>query len=253
MANQLKLGTQKTNISQGYIAYYPCLQANTDTTLVDRSGQGRTGSVGTLTTGEVWANANWATTLASANKHLSISAADFLSGWTFSPSDRQSLFFAFRTKMTLPGSTLALVGNVGATPGFKGQVTTGGKMSWNYYDGTTTVSGTQGSGSISGATEYSIAMFIDGINMQAMWWQDGVRQLSTWTNLATLTATVSGNAGPFLFGASLAGDTGIAAQFRGIHLIKAPQSYGAFAYYDELALRLHRAPFTPISADEWLY
>lgn len=246
MANAVILGSQRLDISDGYVGYYPCLQENTDTTLADRSGQSNTGTLGTLSTAEAWANANCATTLASANKHITIANADIAEKWTLA-SD--TVFLHFMGYATLPVSTLAWVGNTASTAGFKMSLTSGGAPSINYYGGTS-VFGSAGATTLSGATWYHISIFIDGVGKTSNFWINGTKQLSSDTDI-TNASGIAGSATAFIFGASLAGDSGIASRFANIHMLVRPSSLGRYAYAEELHGRLYRSPFTPVSKSEW--
>lgn len=247
MANSVILGVQRNDISAGYVGYYPCLQASSDTTLTDRSGQGNTGTLGTLSTAEAWANANCASTLASANKHLTISQADIAEKWT-SASD--TVFLHFRGYATLPVSTLAWVGNTaGPAGGFKMNLTSAGVPTINYYGGAS-VFGANGATTLSGATWYSISIFIDGLGGVSNFWVNGTKQLTTDTNISNATGIANG-ATDMIFGASVIGDAGIASRFANIHMLVRPTRLGRYAYADELARRLWQSPFTPVSVSEW--
>lgn len=254
----MRIGTLRTPTpSAGYVAYYPCLQPNTDTSLKDRGGQGNDGTFNSLTTGEAWTASNCLSNPTTASHHVTLAKAALAAKWRWNASVRDSLFVAFKCKITLPGSNNPFMGNANSTSegGLKFNVDNAGKLQFAFYDkvtGTSQFSAQSGAIDASWASNYhSVAMHLDGPNNSFTAYADGVA-LSGLTSIALSSVTVlepqSTTFDWTVNGASqLSQVTGTAMAMYGFHMLAVPYASGSIAKPDHLAMRLHRNPLALIS------
>lgn len=263
MSRVIKLGQVRTSdISAGYIAFYPCFQANTDTSLTDRSGQGNTGTFNSLTTGEAWTASNCLSNPTTASHHVTLAkTAITTKGWQWNASRKDTLLISFKCKITLPAANNPFMGNANSTSegGLKFLVDNTAKLQFAFYDKVNTASQFSSQSSAidaSWASNYhTVCLFMDGPNNTYTVYVDGLAilgpvSLSSVTVLepqsSTFDWTVNG-------ASQLSQVTGTAMAMFGFHMIAAPQSYGAIVRPDNLAMRLHRNPVLPITKTEWPY
>lgn len=258
MGRPLRLGQVKTpTASSGYVAFYPCFQANTDTSLTDRSGQGNTGAFNSLTTGEAWTASNCLSNPTTASHHVTLAKSALSAKWRWNASVRDSLFISFKCKVTLPGSNNPFMGNANGTSegGLKFLVDASAKLQFAFYDkvNAASVFSSQSSAiDASWASNYhSVALHLDGPNNTFTAYADGVPltglasiALSSVTVLEPQTATFDWTVN----GASqLSQVTGTAMAMFAFHMLAIPNSYGSIARPDHLAMRLHRSPLVLVS------
>lgn len=261
MSRVVKLGqVRSNNISQGYIAFWPCFQANTDTSVTDRSGQGVNGSFNSLTTGEAWTTANRLSNPTTSSHNVSLAkAAITAKGWQWNANRKDSLFMSVRARLTLPGGATPWMGNAnGASEGgLKFNVDNNGKWQHGFYDKVNSTSQFSALTTVDaswGSADHTIGLFLDGPNNTYTRYVDGVLldgpiALASVAVLEPQSSTFDWN-----FGCSQTGQAAnVASKFYGFHLITAPQSYGAIVRPDNLAMRLHRNPVLPINTSEWPY
>lgn len=239
-------------MSTGYVAFYPCFQAASDTSLTDRSGQGVTGAFNSLPAGTAWATANRLTQPSTASQKVTIAKASLSSRWTWNTTQRDSLLLHFRGRVTPAAANF--MGNANGTSegGFKFVTTAGGNWAVNFYDNvnSTTVFGSSTTVDAAwNANDHSITLYMDGPNNSYTRYVDGVLIDGPLT-LATVPV-LSPGASTFDFcigGAQLAASS-TAFQMYGFHLLSLPNA--SCAQPDRLALRLHRMPVVPVSVLEW--
>lgn len=264
MSRVIRTGQIKTpTASAGYIAYYPCLQAATDTSLIDRSGQGNHGSFNSLTTGEAWVASNCLSNPTTASHHVTLAktalqySSATLKGWQWNATRRDSLFIAFRAKITLPAANNPFMGNANGTGegGIKFNVDNAAKLQFAFYDkinGTSQFSAQSAAIDASWAANYhSVALHLDGPNNAFTAYADGV-PLSGLQSIALASVTVlEPQTSTFdwtVNGASQVSQvTGTAMAMQAFHMLSVPQASGSIARPDHLAMRLHRSPFLLVS------
>lgn len=264
MGRAIRLGSIKSpKVCAGYVAFYPCLQANTDTSLKDRSGVGNDGTFNSLTTGEAWTASNCLSNPTTASHHVTLAKAALSAKWNWNASRKDSLFISFKCKVTLPGSNNPFMGNANGTSegGLKFLVDASAKLQFAFYDkvNAASVFSSQSSAiDASWASNYhSVALHLDGPNNTFTAYADGVAL----TGLAAISlATVpvlepqSSTFDWTVNGASqLSQVTGTAMAMQAFHMLAVPQSCGSIARPDHLAMRLHRSPFVLVSKDEVNY
>lgn len=254
MSDLVHIGQAKTPaVSAGYIAFYPCFQATSDTQLTDRSGKGNHGTINSLTTSEAWSTtANRASNPTTANHHFTLAKSAF-SVWKWNATRKDSLFISLRMKPTLPGSATPFMGNCNSATegGLKFNVDNTGKWQQGFYDKVNSASQFSALSTVDaswGSNDRTIALHLDGPNNTFTRYVDGVVlegpvALSSVTVLEPQSSTFD-----WTFGASqLSQVTGVAMGMYGVHILAIPQASGSIAKPDHLAMRLHRAPLLLVS------
>lgn len=266
MGNSIVLGVAKpqslanSGISDGYIANFPCLQAASDASLVDRSGRGVVGTFSAgLTPSEAWTTlANSLSTRETTTPDdVTVALADFDYSWAAA----DSLVIAARVNMAAPSATRTLFGNgfhSTNAPGFRLIIkTTGVVAPWIYQGGGDKFLSDSTMALADGAWHSFMFAWFDH-NFAAgtakyMVWVDGVRGYATETATTGLTTMVPID--PFRIGGNKTGASAYqssAAAFQGIHLLRSASSkYWTYETLDSIALRLHRSPITPLTAAEF--
>lgn len=244
--------------SAGYLGYWPCLQANTDTTVKDRSGKGNDLVFNSLTTGEAWTTASRLSKPTTASHAASLAKATLAAGWKWNASRRDSLLISLRAKITLTGGSQNWMGNANSATegGMKWLVSAAGAWQVAFYDqpAAGSVFGTSIVVDASwGSNDHTCALLLDGPNNTYSMYVDGalVAGPSTLSGVTNL----DGSAGTFDFGfgTNQVAGTGTAMSMLAMHMLAAPMSTGSPRKPDELARRLHRSPFLPVSKSEWPY
>lgn len=263
--NTSKLGlTVAPDISDRYVAFYPCFQASPDslTTVIDRSGKGNHALAGGSGIGaSAWSNANCFTcaTPASTGAYLQKAASE---SWVWSPSRRDSVVFSTRiyTPNTVASDTIFRTGTAASTGGWWLETNSTGftgsapGVRAKFYD---TVGGTLdpvGYAALAANTWTTVGLLIDGPGNQAYLFVNGVlAPVSTSVNPRPLTdistMTVQAAAVDQWIGAGPSGASDV-KRFRGLHFAIVPESAGAIANPQALMRRLHTAPFTALSRSE---
>lgn len=249
-------GPARTNdITTGYIFFFPCFQANTDTSVTDRSGQGNNGAFNSLTTGEAWTNANRLSNPTTSSHNVSVPKAALSAKWFWNANRRDSLWINFRMRPTLPGSATPFMGNANGTGegGIKNNVDNTGKWQIGFYDkilaasqfsSLTTVDASWGS------NDHTIALYLDGPNNTFTRYVDGVlldgpTAFSGITTLEPQSSTFDWNLGCSQTGQA----ANVACQFFGMHMLAMPRA--SHPNPNGLAMRLHRSPVSPLTLAEW--
>lgn len=245
--------------SPAYIAHYPCWQATTDTTLKDKSGNGRDATFGAgLTAGEAWGTANKFSGVDVATEDFArLAQASF--PYDYSAGD--SLIIAARINMAAPSASRTLFANGynnGTAQGFRLYAKNTGVLAPMLYQ-------TGGDKFLSDTTPV-IADGADHTMMFAwfshdpvagtakyMAWIDGVRAYSGETAATGLTTiapvmglNISGN------NTGAAAYQGTAAHMDNIHILRtAAVKVWSYETLDKVATRLHRSIAVPLNALEF--
>lgn len=259
MSRSIILGQTRTaTLAQGYIGFWPCMQANTDTAVKDRSGKGNDLAFNALTTGEAWATANRLSKPVTASHHPTLPKAALAAAWRWDATRRDSLLIACRMKITLTGASQYPMGNANSISegGLKWIITSGGAWQCGFYDKVAAASQFSSSAAVDaswGSNDHSLLIMMDGPNNSFSRYVDGALiegpiTLSSVTTLGPQATTYD-----LVFGGNQLGNTGVACSMFAMHMLAAPQSAGSPRKPDELARRLHRSPLTLVSAAEWPY
>lgn len=267
MGQIVKLGNIAPTISTRYVAFYPCFQATSDALLKDRSGKGNdgvfTGTWFSAPAANAWPNANQFTSSTSSAVGANIPKAAAAS-WTWNPTTKDSLVWS--AKVTTPNSVLAgsetifRTGTGSASGGWfietDSDAASGSLpgVRVKFYD---TVAGARngvGWCSLPANIEATITFILDGPGNQAYLFINGLlAAVSSSTNPAPLTVgdtyTVQAAAAEPYLGGTTIGCTDV-KKFRGVHYAIIPASAGAIPDPSALAMRLHRSPYTALSASE---
>lgn len=245
--------------SPAYIAHFPCWQAASDTSLKDKSGNGRDASFGAgLTSGEAWGTANKFTGVDAATEdYAKLAQADFL--YDFSVGD--SFVIAARITMATPAASRTLFANGynnSSAQGFRLYIKSTGVLAPLIYQ--------QGGDKFLSDTAPVLADGADHTMMFAwfshnigagtakyMVWVDGARGYSTetgTTGLTQITPSIGLNISGNMTGASA--HQGSAARMDNIHILRTPVTkLWTYESLDKVAMRLHRSISVPLNAIEF--
>lgn len=252
MGNRNSIGQVTTPApSAAYLAFYPCLQASTDTTVQDRSGKGNHATLGALTLGEAWGVSNYLSSLDSSDK-AARAAVGMFSGWTSS----RSLLVSVRATVTKEGAQATLWGNGAgglAHSGLALRVAASGALSfWGYKsDNTSASTGTTTETPFATAAEHDIGVAYDGAAKTVVIYIDGVRStnystpsdVSAWIDLCDDNLI-----DPMFLGGRVSADT-VAGKYQYWHFLSRA---GALpSNIDEIMVRLRQNPATPLSEYEF--
>lgn len=257
MGRSVILGQTRTaTTSAGYIGHWPCFQATTDTTVLDRSGKGNALSLNSLAAATAWATANRLAKPVTANQHPTLPKATLGAAWQWNATRRDSLLIAGRIRLTLTGGSQNWLGNCNSTTegGIKFLVSAGGAWQIGFYDKVAAASQFSASTVVDaswGSNDHSFALLLDGPNNTFSRYVDGALiegpvALSSVTTLEPQAATFD-----WVFGGNQPGATGTACTMFALHMLAAAQSAGSPRKPDELARRLHRSPLALVTAAEW--
>lgn len=264
MANSVVVGTAKPQslvnggISDAYMAYFPCLQATSDASLLDRSGRGVVGTFAAgLTTSEAWTTlANYLSTLETTTPDdVSIPLAAMTYDWNAG----ETFVLGCRVLAAAPAATRSLFGNgynSTSAQGFRIIIkATGVVAPWVYQaGGDKFLSDSTGALADGTAHSYMFAWFDHNVGAgtaKYMQWIDGARAYATETSttgLSTMTPVDGFRIGGNKTGASAF--QSMAAAFRGIHLLRSTAAW-TYETLDNIALRLHRSPLVPLTSSEF--
>lgn len=235
MSNPAIIGMQSLESpAPGYLAWFPGLQANTDTQVTDRSGKGnhltKTASAtwnNNATTG-IWETANYFNSQESATAYWTELANAVFAAWDYSAGD--SLLLAWRGLIVTPAATSRFLGNTaGAAIGLCARIYTSRVVDFQLaYGATPTVltlpaaGGTATQWGAASPSEAHYAIAIDGEAKKFYAFKDGVVD----ANVNGLTIGDGTTAydfraptAPFRFGGA-ASSSGISASFRDFHVIR---------------------------------
>lgn len=266
MGQIIKLGNLVQTISSRYVGFYPCFQAAPDSLVmvIDRSGKGNHAiAAGSGIGASAWSNANQFTSSISASTGANIPKAA-AAGWNWNPTTKDSLVWS--AKVTTPntvaagGETIYRTGTSNATGGwfietdsdaFTGAIP---GVRVKFYDTTAGVRVPMGFASLPANTETTVTLIVDGPGNQFYLFINGLlAAVSTGTNPASLTVgdtyTVQAAAAEPYIGGTTLGCIDV-KKFRGLHYAIIPMAAGAIPDPAALAMRLHRHPYTALSASE---
>lgn len=244
-----------SNEARGYMAFYPCFQANTDTSLEDRSTQNNDGSFNSLAAGTAWAVANRLSQPTTASQKVTI-AKSVLSNWRWNENRKDSLLIHFRGKVTPAAANFLGNANSASEGGFKFTTTAGGNWQIAFYD---KVNGTSLFGTSTlvdaswNANDHSITLHIDGPNNSYTRYVDGAVFDGPFTMATVPILEPQSSTFDLVIGGSQLAAAGAAIAIYGFHLLYAPEDYGSCVDPNKLALRLHRNPLVAVQRDEWPY
>lgn len=148
--------------SDGYIAFFPCNQANPDTTTNDTSGKGNNATHGASLI-VPWVNAGYLTTATGTSTRANM-ANNAMDVWDYSAGD--SLLVHFRIKVgSIPGATTPIMGNgLDSTVNFGIQfrIQSTGTVQVGYYNssGSTVFAGS--TSVLSTTVFHTISLAVDG-------------------------------------------------------------------------------------------
>lgn len=186
MSRVVKTGQIKSVApSSAYVAYYPCLQSSSDTTLIDRSGNNNHGSKSSVATWDtnastgVWKNANAASSFESAGGAACLELANStLRSFDYAAGD--TLIFSVRVKGTAPAASYRALGNTNhstANPGFALRFYTGGQVDLLLASSVSTLTLPAAGGSagvVLNGVEHTLTVVVDGTNKKFWLYVDGV-------------------------------------------------------------------------------
>lgn len=177
----MRLGPSKKTQATGVIGWYPCAQANTDTAVYDRSGQGNDLAKGGALTWDtnastgVWETANRARTRY-ANAGATISSL-YLTNAQFAEYDSaslDSLVIAWVGSIATPAAAVPIFGNTYmTTAGIRIRVTAAQKLQVSAHNGTSGSTLTS-SFDVGGGTQRHHLVAIDGQTGTATYYRNGV-------------------------------------------------------------------------------
>jgi hypothetical protein len=262
MSRRVRIGQVVTpEVTPGVIAFFPATQATTSTNVLDASGLGRHGVFGSgLSAAEaatvVGALTTNATTLQDDVLFPSVAAFDY----SYDAGD--SLLFSCRLKMSAPAANESIFSQAWGTsaPGWDFTIKTATNvLSPRLYHagGTKFLSDT--SIAVVDAAEHTLTYVWFNHDVAAgtadyMAWLDGERAYST-NVTATSCPTTAVPVEIMRIGGKKTGASAYdsaAAQFRAIHFYRCANSVSLnLTMLDDLAMRLHRTPFLPLSPSEW--
>lgn len=266
MGNSIVLGVAKpqslanSGISDGYIANFPCLQATSDASLVDRSGRGVVGTFSAgLTPSEAWTTlGNYLSTLETTTPDdVSIPLAAMTYNWNAG----DSFVLACRVRAAAPATTRSLFGNGYHSTNAQGLriivKATGIVAPWFYQSTGDKFNSDSSIVLADGATHsYMFALFDHNVSagtLKYMQWIDGVRAYAVETvatGLGTMTPVDGFRIGGNKTGASTY--QSMAASFQGIDILRsAATKLWTYELLDAIAMRKHRAPLSPLTALEF--
>lgn len=260
-----KVGRIVDSISPRYVGFWPCFQAAPDslTTLIDRSGKGNHCLAGASGIGAgAWANANTFTTTNASTTGAYLPKAAY-AAWTWDATNKDTMVWSARIlipTITTAGDTIFRTGTsastagwwiethptafTGATPGIRVKL----------YDKVNGSADVLGYCSITANTEFTFTLVLDGPGNQVYMCVNGViapvtsganpRALSASVN--TLTPQASA-VDPYVGSSPTGADV---KRIRGLHIAIIPESAGPIPDVSALAMRLHRNPFTALTAKE---
>lgn len=221
--------------------------------ILDVSGQGNhllfeSGMTDSIATG----TANYMSTSAgSSGQCFSLDQATLNARWA---SPYSSIFvLAFRSKGTLPASTLAILGNSTSAsfPGFRLRSTSAGLANPCIDRSTSglTSFGTSSATAFASGSENSFCMFFDGINGLLDLYINGVvdNSFNGKDISASLTESIAPSATPFYFGGNSTAVTQ-AWSFRWLHMLVSSVSLNN---KDEIANYFHNHGYRPLPAAIW--
>jgi len=264
MGRPIRVGTIKSpSTAQGYIAFWPCFQANTDTSVTDRSGKGNNGAFNSLTTGEAWTNANRLSNPTTSSHNVSLlKTAITAAGWKWNTARKDSLFVSVRARLTLPGSATSWMGNANSAGegGIKWNVDNLGKWQIGFYDKLAASSEFSALTVVDaswGSNDHTIGLYLDGPNNTYTRFVDGVVLDGPTAFTTVQTLEPQSSSFDWNLGCSQTGQaSNVVSQFSCFHILYAPQSAGSCQRPTHLAMRLHRSPALLVSGGtgmEWPY
>lgn len=256
MSRVIKLGQVKTPTpSPGYIGYYPCLQANTDTVLTDRSGKGNHATFGAdLTTGEAWVTANrFSVPLEGSGTQNNAANLAIGSGFAWNPAT-ESFILATRFQAATTASNGQIFGTTNATPnlGFKLEVQVSGALRLNRYTSGAQIVVNTTAEIVADGTPHGLAMVWDAVTQRMYLYVDGVVS-AAFAGGSLITATdwfPSSNANFCIGGVGHLSNKALtfASAYWGLHIAKRTGALPAGT--PELIHRLNKFPHVLISATE---
>lgn len=252
MGRLIRLGqVRDVDISDAYLHYYPCLQATTDTAVVDRSGKGHDATLGGLSASEAWTTtANALSSLNTSGKAANI-AAEVWQAWDYT----KSFLIAMRCNLTKEAGTAGFYGAGTGTSGRGGialRCAASGAVSfWSYKTDTTSSStGDTTETPFASAGWHHIAAAYDAASRKVKLYIDGVvaTNFSGGVSVASHIVSVSNLLDPFMIGGRASADV-IAGAFQAVHAVLGDAALPGTI--DDLVFRLYRHPFVPVSKAEW--
>ncbi len=246
------IGTIKTtppSVSSSCRWFIPAMQNVASGVPADRSGNNNNAVIGANTTdAAIWANSGFVTVTDATAQDKAIALAVGTLGWD--GSQGQSLLAAFQVKAAAPASTKRIFGNRSSGNGIGFEADNTGKIQMVLRDGITSYVSGFGSVALFDNALHTVVLYVDGIGKAATAWLDGaiLSQLSAANVAGSLVGTTI-SANPFGYGhdGNPSGTYSVASQWRNLHAyVKA----GSIANAAQLAARLTRDPFKPLSAAE---
>ena len=235
MSKQIRLGqVRRETPASGYIAWYPGMQAATDTQVTDRSGRANhlTKTAGATwnnngSTG-VWETANYFSSQENATAYWTELANAVFAAWDYASGD--SLLLAWRGLLTTPASTSRFLGNSGtASIGFCARVyQSTGLVDFQLMHGATptvltlpAAGGTAAAWGAGSPNEAHYAIGIDASRKKLYAFKDGVVDANV--NGLTIGDGVTAYdfrppSSNFKFGGA-ASSAGVSASFRDFHIV----------------------------------
>jgi hypothetical protein len=207
--NGMKLGPARKTMPEGVIGWYPCAQANTDTTVYDRSGNGNDLTKGAAATWDADGSTGiWETAYHARTRYNTGDTDDFrliLANAAFSEWDStngDSLVVAWRGSIATPAAQVPIFGNSYlTTAGIRIRVTAAQKMQVSAYSGSggpaaVTLAGTD---NVAGGTERHHLVAIDGQTGRCTYYINGTAD-ATLNNLGLFTPGLDLRAPSLAFG-----------------------------------------------------
>lgn len=246
-------------IAAGYIGWYPGLQASSDTVLSDRSGNGKHAAFGAgLTTVEAWATASCFSTVDStAQDDAIIAIGDF----NYSYNAGEDLIVAFGLNAAAPAGTETLMssGSNSTIEGLRLIAQTSGKVGAQFGHSGGTKNLSDSNDVVLDSTWHSLLFAHWGHNVAAgtstyAWWNNGANAMVTGLGVGatSMPSAVNPIRGWRIGGIESGVGTynSMTAKYRDIHILRFAAGTLTEAKLNAIALRLHRMPFTPLTAAE---
>lgn len=245
--------------SPGVIGWWPCFQANTDTSVVDVSGKSRNLSFGAgLTTAEAWAAANAFSSVDTTADDCGILARSAFD-WDFNAGE--NFLLSCLINAAAPAATRTLFGNgynSTSAQGLRFIVKSTGVCAPWFYESTGDLFLADTSGALADSTTKHL-MFawydhdVASGTARYMIWFNGVRQYAVGVSASGL-----GTINPvddFRIGGNKTGASAfqsMAASFSALQMYRSARSVDwDLERLDRLAVRLRRSPATPLTENEW--
>ena len=244
-----QIRTTPPSVSSACRWFIPGMQDATSGVPLDRSGLANKAVIGANTTdAAIWANAGFITVSDATAQDKGVALAAAKLAWSGNAGN--SLLIAAQVKGAAPASTKRFLGDRSSGNGIGFEADATGKIQLVLRDGTTSYTSGFGSVALLDSSIHTLVLYVDGVGKTATAWLDGtiLSQLSA-ANVAGSLVNSTVSASPFGYGHDGAPATTytVASQWRNMHAyVKA----GAIANAAQLAARLTRDPYKPLSSGE---